>query len=356
MRERTFRRPSVREIFEIHGVNPSKLRSNSVEETVKLLESDGIFSCFDSSYKSAVRTVNNLRDWQIALFQDNFDVSREDVDQGFKSLDDFEKIDSLKVLRSFVYGGYPPNKMTKEFLENHRIWPYSLAQKALNHSDLDIENPPIGLYWIGSDNHPRAISWIRSTAGAEMKQMNNVGDFEARVLDKKPYGRNLRVNVASRSEEGREYEFTLFNLPIFEKDDPKQYSDWINIGHTSNDPDSNYRGLGHDKRRFEPIIWSAPAIFGFYKAMSFVRELGEEVQFRINPFPIPRDEKMIRFIDNLRLSSLIIRKDKDRRPRFDVLNKSHMDRTIGAKTVLERYENCWTHFGKKDFSFLYTPK
>ncbi len=114
--------------------------------------------------------------------------------------------------------------------------------------------------------------------------------------------------------------------------------------------------MEHDKRKFKPIIWSAPAIFGFYEAMSFVRKSGGKAQLRINPFPIPRDEVMIKFIDDLRLRSLILRKDENGRPFLDVLNKSHMDRIIGARTILRGYENCWTHFGKKDFSFLYTPE
>jgi hypothetical protein len=351
MREGNFRKPRVRDIFEFNGINVSE-KINS--EYVLSLINEGILVLVGSSYREAVETLEGLAPGKVALFPEKFDISRSEAEHGIKSLEHLVKIDSSKVLREVSGRNDAPNRMTKEFLQQNRVLPYDLAKISLNSAEL--ENPPIGFYWVGSDNHVRVVTWLRSVAGAEMKVMKDADDFEGCVLDSKTYGRNIRVSVRSRTEEGKAHEFSLSKLPIFRKNDLRQFSEWIDLEHSSSDSDSNYRGLEHDKRVHGVYVWSAPAVFGFYEAMSFVKELRGPNQFRINPFPIPKDKKMMDFIDDLRLRSLILRKVQGGKIELQTLNKNHIERVIGARTNLRGYEDCWTHFGKKDFSFLYQPE
>lgn len=361
MRERTFRKPSARELLQMQGIDiPNRIGGDFI---LQLIDSK-ILVPVVGSYEQAVETVENLEEGCFALFDRRFRVSREESDYGIKSLDDLVKIDSQRNLRIFSTAGIGvPNRLTREFAEECEILPYKLIEASMGSSRgliradarFDIEHPPIGFYWVGTDNHARGTTWTKAIAGAEMQVMKQAGDFSGGVLDSKPYGRNLRVRVNSRTEEGKEYEFTLLRLPMHGRDDPRQFSDWINIAHNSGDPDASYRGGAHERRVHPVCFWSASTIFSFYDAMVFVGQHPEWNQFRINPFPIPTDEKMIDFVDDLRLRSLLL-DERDERPCLSVLGKKEIDRMIGARTILRKYDNCWHHMGKKDLSYLYQPR
>jgi len=315
------------------------------------LLNQGIFIFADSTYRDAVQKVESLSETnepRFVLFSSKFRVPKEEANYGIKSLEDLVKIDSQQVLRTIDRNA--PQRLTKEFAEKHRIWPYTLIRKAMQQQD--VEDPKIGFYWNGLDNHARAVTWMKATAGAEMHVMRREGDFEGGVLDKTPYGRNLRVRVNSRTEKEVFYKFTLSRLPMHKRGDPRQFSDWINIGHNSSDPDASYRGSEHEQRTNPVIVWSAPSVFAFYEAMTFVAERPWQKQFRINPFPFPIDKKCVDYIDNLRLQSFIFH-ETENGVKLEVLNKHEMDRQIGARTSLRGYSNCWRHWGKSDTSYLY---
>lgn len=347
MREKTFRKPTVKKLFDMQNIKyPGKIDERFI---LKLIDS-GVLVPTGNSYEGAVRTVEDLEEGCLALFSSGFRVHRQDADYGIKSLEDLVKIDSQLTLRKVSGMLDVPKGLTKRFAEEHEIWPYTLIKASMEREDL--ENPPIGFYWVGTNNQVRAITWVRSAAGAEMQVMKQRGHFSGSVIDKIPYARNLRVRVSSRTEEGREYEFTLFRLPMHRRGEIEQFSDWINISHNSSDPDTSYRGGGHEQRVHPICLWSASTIFSFYDAMLFVKKHKEWKQFRINPFPIPTDEVMIDYIDDLRLRSLIL-DDRDGKLHLSVLNKHEMDKQIGARTILRGYDNCWHHWGRKDHSYLY---
>jgi len=352
MRERVFRKPTVKKLLEMEGI--------LVQDRI---DKDFILSLFDlgvlrqiSSYEEGVEVVESLGDSPrtFALFPTSFRVPRQESDYELKSLDGLMKIDSQPVLRYVAKGRPISTRLTKGFLEEGLVWPYTLAKTATGF--WDSPTPPIGFYWIGTDDCVRATTWMRAIAGAEMKVMQRQGDFQGEVVDRKPYGRNLRVRVNSRTEEEKVYEFTLSRLPMHKRGDIHQFSDWVNIGHNSSDPDASYRGQEHDKREHPVIVWSAPAIFAFYNAMAFVKEHPEWRQFRINPFPIPTDREMVDYVDNLRLRSLILVRNKKGKLGLGVLNKREMDRMVGVRTKLRSYDSCWHHWGKRDLSYLYKPK
>mgnify|MGYP006285596191 CR=1 FL=1 len=304
------------------------------------------------TYKGAVETVENLGEDELALFPSRFRVPVEKSNKGIKSLSDLVKIDSQSAMREISGRRDVPNRLTRWFLEENKVWPYNLRKAALENCD--VENPPMGVYWVGTDNRPRASTFIRETTGAEMEVMRKEEDFSGEVLDRVPYGNSLRVRVSSRTEKGKVYEYTLSNLPIHRQGDPSQFSDWINIEHNSNDPDSSYRGLEHEQRTHSPLVWSASTVFGFYEAMAFMKKHSKGKQFKINPFGIPYED-MINFIDDLRLRSLIMSLDDEGNRIFSVLNKSEMDKIIGSRTILSGYDQCWYHWGKKDKTYLYGP-
>lgn len=347
MRERTFRKPTVRKLFDMQSIKyPSKIDEKFI---LKLIDS-GVLVPTGNSYEEAVRTVEDLEEGCLALFSSRFRVHRQDADYGIKSLEDLVKIDSQSTLKRVSGSLSVPGKLTKEFAEQYRILPSMLIEESMEREN--IEDPPIGFYWVGTNGQFYATTWLRAVAGAEMQMMKQEGHFSGRVIDKTPYARNLRVRVSSRTEDNKEYEFTLFRLPIHERGEIEQFSDWINISHNSSDPDTSYRGGEHEQRVHPICLWSASTIFSFYDAMIFVKRHPEWNQFRINPFPIPTDEVMINYIDDLRLRSLIL-DEREGRLRLSVLNKHEIEKHAGAKTILRKYKNCWHHWGKKDHSYLY---
>lgn len=350
MRERTFRKPTVREVLEMEGAEcPHRINNKFISHLI----ATGVLVPVGDSYEQAVRVVEELEEGRFALFGNYFRVSRAESDYGIKSLDDLVKIDSQSTLKKVSGMLDVPRGLTKRFAEQHGLLPHKLI--GVSMGEAQIEKPPTGFYWVGTNKQVRATTWMKAVAGAEMEVMKQQGDFYGKVIDKTPYGRNLRVQVSSRTEEGKIYEFTLFRLPMHKKGDIEMFSNWMNIAHNSSDPDTSYRGGEHERRVNPVCLWSAPTIFSFYEAMSFVEEHPDWRQFRINPFPIPRDKKMMDFIDKLRLRSLLL-DNSEEKLRLYVLTKRTMDGVIGAKTILRRYDNCWRHWGKKDNSYLYQPQ
>jgi hypothetical protein len=309
---------------------------------------------FEGDYKEAVETLDNLEFGnKFILFPSEFRITNTEANHGIKSLEDLVKIDSQKVLRTIAKTDVVPSTLTNQFLEDNKVWPYTLIKQAMKYAD--IKDPPLGYYWRGEDNRFRATTWVNCVEGAIMKILKGQGFFYSEILDKKPYGRNLRVCVGSRSDDNKKYEFTLSRLPLHKRGDKKQYSDWVNLSHNSPDPDASYKGEEHEKRKFPIVFWSTPAIFSFYEAMSFIKQYPHQKQFRINPFPIPIDEKSVNFLNKLKYKSLILDNEEGKET-LRVLTKTEMNKFIGARTTLLGYDKNWYHWGKKDLSYLYKAK
>ena len=305
-------------------------------------------------YENAVRVVESLKPKQIALFPSRFRIKSEESNLIIKSLSDLVKIDSRGVLRNISGQEEIPTRLTRGFLEAYQKWPRSYIRRAVD--DCDIENPPIGFYWMGADNHPRGTTWLRSATAAEMEAMREKGFFPEAEVEKKPYGRNIRAVVVSRTEEGKSHTYSWTRIPTHKRGSIKQYSSWLDIACSSDDPDMIFRGEEHDKRAFPINFFSAGAIFSLYESMRLTAEHPELRQFRVNVFPIPSNTDTADYIDNLRLRSLILDRDKEGCLSLFVLNKTEIDKNIGARTRLRGYNNCWYHWGKRDISYLFQPE
>ncbi|MBW6442212.1 hypothetical protein K0A97_00310 [Patescibacteria group bacterium] len=354
-----FKRANLREILELQGIDcPRRLDKSFFSSLIE----EGKLLFVGDSYENAVKSINNLKEGSVALFPNKFRFDKEKADREVKSLEGLVKIDSAPVLRKVSGQDSVPHKLTKSFLEEYQILPEALIQEAVNRSK--IENPPRGIYWIGRDNHVRAFTWLRAISGIEMQIMNQLGKFFGEVKDKKPYGRNIRVGVGSREKPNLEYEFSLFRLPIFSYGDKRKFSEWTEISHNSNDPDASYRGGEHDKRVFPFYFWSAPSIFAYYNSMSFVSNMGGNIpddrrlKFRVNPFPIPKDKRVVDFIDRLRFQSLIIDSPQEdaKKLKLSILSNTEIEELIGTKLILEGYDNFFYHLGKKNLDYLYNLK
>ena len=342
MKEIAFEKPSLRKILSrTKAIIPEKVRDNTILD----LMDQGLVRRVDN-YKDCVEAIDSLDGDKVVLFSSKFDITGHDSNYGIKSLEYLVKIDSKSVLEEIARDKNAPRTLTRDFAENHKIWPYTLIKTAMK--DCEIEDPPIGPYWVGTDNHARAFTWLRAIEGAEMKVMKNKKLFNLEVIDNKPYGNNVSVGVASRSKDKKVYEFSINRLPLSRKRDRRQYSSWIDLSHNSSDPDARYRGDEHNKRVQPVNIFSASTIAAFYEIMGYVAMHPSWKQFRINPFPIPKDKAMIDYVDNLRLGSIILRKGGH----FDVLNKTSMDRLIGARIIERGYDACFYHWGKRDTSYL----
>lgn len=350
MRLKKFENLSWKKIFERQGIDcPARINKDFV---LRLLE-DGRLSLSRNNYGEAVEAVENLSEGSIVLFPDRFKVCAKDSEKRIKSLDDLVKIDSVRVLREISKGAKIPSRLTQKFAEKYEIKPRDLIREAT--SFCHVERPPVGFYWVGQDGTSSIVTWMRATEGIEMEIMKQKGDFSAEILDSVPYGRSLRVKVDSREGKGK-YDVNLFRLPMYLEGENRKFLDWINMKHSSTDPDHHYRGNAHERRKNPAFIWSASSIFAFYEAMIFAKGYSEKKQFRVNPFPIPKNKESIDFIDDLRLRSLMLSYDKKSgRVGLRPLKKAEMDRFIGARTILRGYDNCWAHGGEKDWSFLYRP-
>jgi len=179
MREKTFERPTARKILSLNGIDlPEKITPSFISD---LMQSSSVVN-ISGNYERAVKSVESLNHAEIALFSENFRVSKGDSNKGIKSLDYLVKIDSQQVLRNISGLDNVPNRLTRQFLEEYKIWPYTLIKEVTKSGN--VENPPIGFYWVGLDGHVRSTTWIRCVAGAEMQVMRRKGDFSSRVKDK----------------------------------------------------------------------------------------------------------------------------------------------------------------------------
>ena len=355
MREKTFRVPTVRELLHLGGVRlEGKVNANFVLQALN----SGFFRMAPNTYRLAIPQIETLgREGGFLIFPEDFGVPGEDSNHGVKSLADLAKIDSQPVLRQITGRLDLPAGFTNALLQDARKWPRSYIRRASDACD--VEAPKMGYYWVGSDDHARATTWTRNTTGAEMQVMKAHGDFPAaEILDPVFYGRNLRARVKSRTEDNVMYDYNWSRLPMHRRGDQAQYSDWINMACTSNDPDMVFRGEQHEKRVLPVHLFSAGAVFAFYEAMNHAKKIGDFRQFRVNPFSIPVNAEATDYIDNLRLRSFILKKGEDTEAlSLRVLNKAEIDRFTGARTHLRGYNNCWYHWGSKNsVNFLYTPK
>ena len=346
MRERTFRRPSVREVLEINGIEPP---SRVTKKYLKDLMGEGKIAYAGGTYEEAVKTIDSyLEGSKIVLFPSNFKITQAEADEQIKSLAGLVKIDSARVLREISGKEKVPSMLTQKFALEHKVLPQELIRIAVQ--DQDVENPPLGTYWIGTNGSARATTWLRAITGAEIEIMRQKGDLGGEILDPHPYGRNIRVEVESRTEDNKEYQMTLSRLSLYSAGDLRRFSKWINLMHNSSDPDASYRGMAHDKRENPIIFWSVPAIAGFYHSVHFLKGRSKDELVRVNPFSIPH-ERMDSFTDFLRLQSLVI----DSEGVVGSFDKEEINKIIGAKTVLEPYEFNWFHSGTKSLDYLYTP-
>lgn len=351
MRQKTFNAPTTSELLKMNGLVVSgKVNSDYILGMLN----EGNFVFAGNSFFDAVVSVENNRNRNnsVVLFPSRFQVTGERYNRMAKSLEWLVKVDSQPILRS-IGGQNAPKELTMSFLEQYKIKPETLVRAAMQSEN--IENPPIGFYWYGQDNTPRVATWLQSAEASEIMVMHSKKDFVAgKVIDKIPYGRNMRVEVSSRSKLNS-YQFSLLRMPIFKNQkDPKIYSYWVNMSHTSPDPLSNYM-TEHSQQVLPQCFWSTTAIVGVYLGMSHLNKFHNPLQFRINPFPIPVDSEEVDFMDGLRLRSLIIAKNKNGDKVLRPLNKTEMNRVLGARTIKRGYDSCWFNMGKKGLDYLYTP-
>ncbi len=291
---------------------------------------------------------------RIVLLPERFAISKEESDRLIKSLEGLVKLDSKAVLRKCTRTGVAPERLTRWYLQDNRIRPEMLIQQAMLEARADLNHPPAGGYWMNGNGELSAWTWTRAVIAAEMKVMHQQNAFQGNVLDKKFYGDNGRVKVASRSEADKAYEFSLFRMPLGRRGDLRPYSGWVNMKHNSPDPDTSYRGGQHNKFKAPVIFWSAPAIFGVFLAMEFAPHEESHRIFRANPFPIPT-LPMMEFIDNIRLKTLQLTWEEGK-PRLQPTSMTEQDRLIGAKTISAPYHWNWVHHGKHNLSYLYQQK
>lgn len=352
MRERTFRVPSARELLDRNSIPLPRNYSNG--DILDLLN-QGYFEWAGQTTPDAVINVESLKGKSktMVLFPETFNLTKDEINKGIKSLDWLLKIDSQRVMRALSTNDTAPTTLTREFLEFHLITPEKMMKVA--SENIDPYNPPVGFYWIRSRGQANVITPYRCATAAEMKAMRAFGEFpNASLIDHKFYGSNTTLAVSSRTEQGVKHQIPLIRLPV--QFTPKQdHSSWVNIMHKSNDPDARYFGDEHERFKEPTIFWSTPAIYAFYESDRLLLESGEGKRLVTNPFPIPTEE-MVDFLDDLRLKCLIVKKSPENgKFSLDVLYKAQMDRLLMARTGMRQYQNCWFHSGKRDTSYLFKP-
>lgn len=354
MKERTFRVPTTTDILKFNGYNE---KAQMDERTILHMLNQGVLVWAGETYRQAVQTVESIRGKtnQIILFPEKFAVPVETAREGIKSLRWMTKLDSRRVLEE-IAGKSAPARLTKEFLQEYQITPEYLARLAFSTKFQDIENPSIGAYWTGSDGHQHAWTFIRCATAAEMMVMAQKGEFpKAELGVKTTYGNNLaKVKVHSRTEEGRTHEVSFSRLPLVRSGSKERFDNWLNMGFVSTDPDYQFVADQHNKTALPIYFASAPVVFAFYGGIRQIRELGQG-RLTTNPFPIPANVETVDYLDNLRLSSLVMQTEGER-TRVRPLGKTEMDLMLGARTSLKEYQNNWFNNGKRDLSYLFQPR
>ncbi len=337
-----FSQKDARQIIEQCGIQPP---ARVTKKYLRELAQEGKISYFYGGYDELVKSIEALPlSGQIILLNEKFVFGGKEASRRLKSLDDLVKIDSRQVLKSLAEPKEAPERLTKEFLETFQILPQYLAEEAF---DLKRDHTqPRGIYWIDLNNTANVITWLNAVEGLHMKLLHDKGGFDLRVVDTKPYGSNIRVSVSSRQEENIEYQFLLNRLPLHYQDDISRFSSWISIQHTSNDLDATYIGGEHDKRKNPINYWSATAIAGFYEAISFINQEGSKKRIKINPFPIPKDRKMIEYIEKSKTSILIAAPNKEGEVEVRGPNKGEVEKLIGARVERMGYSPCWKYGGE----------
>jgi len=231
-------------------------------------------------------------------------------------------------------------EMTNELARSTGMYAYFLIKSALHQREGE---PPIGAYWVPSDNRARAFTWMRAFRGYEI-YLDHQDQGNVVTLDKEFYGRrNMRVkSVRSQTDKRKKYgPFDITNMPITTKANTEQYVYWrLMEGTCHASPDKGYRGCEHSKRRHNLVMWTKQEIGAFYVAAVRLREtqeLSEGVEIQVNPFPMSRSNYK-EFVRKLREQAPVGRNG---------LNMTEMDRLIGARLMLsENYDHNCAHWTK----------
>ena len=354
MKERTFRFPTNSDILRYNGLNP---KATLDEKTIMHMLNTGVLVWGGETYREAVEKVESIRKkpGQIVILPEKFAISQEDAREGVKSLGLMTKLDSKAVLEQ-ISGKSAPRRLTKEFLQEQRITPAYLARIAFSLED--VENPKIGAYWAGSDDHFHAWTFGRCATAAEMMLMAKKGAFPATGIGVKTlYGNNLaKVKVQSRTAQGVTHEVSFARLPIQREGTKQRFDTWLNMSFVSTDQDFKFVADQHNKLALPVYFASTPVVYAFYGGVRFIRELGQR-KLSTNPFPILANAEMVDFQDDLRLSTLVMHTDEDR-TKVRPLGKTEMDRLLGARTTIRGYQSCWFHSAElgRDISYLFTPR
>lgn len=107
-------------------------------------------------------------------------------------------------------------KLTDDLAKTLRITPHEL----IKHSHFDINNPKIGIYWVGKDNHFRVMDWMSAIHGARKFYFKEVVETQ-----RKHYAHGVKYIVKSPEHD---YIVTLSSMPITKLNDNRQYSLWLN--------------------------------------------------------------------------------------------------------------------------------
>lgn len=336
MRENTFKRPSVRKVLDLVGVVAPERIYNYDSFLLSGLSS-GEFAYSGETYEDAVRMREDLEEGKVLVYSRRFRIPKEKSDRNIKYLEKIVKIDSVESMQDISGKKNAFPKITRGFMEKYVVTPYMLRVAGLKNSKLDVENPPWGVYFVGDDKRSRVFTFLGDLVAREMFEMYKKGEFKMKVVDKVPYAKSLSLEVDSRTEEGLKYPITLFNLPMHRRNDPRRFSDWIDLGFSSEDRDSHFKGIAHEARRHPAYFFSSSVGLAFYGAGEFIKGKKDLPNVQMNPFGVLRVGQ-IKFVDDLRLNSLIIDKDEKGKSVLRVLNKSEINEQLGARTQLYGYD------------------
>lgn len=303
-----------------------------------------------------VEDIEKLKPNQMIQIPPQYRIPKAELNQIIKGIDtDFIKLHSTKIVRevlrdyanqgNVVALGRLMNKnfrLSDSVIETLKIWPYTLLKKGIEMLENGVA--PIGYAWYGNDKRMRAVLWDRLISGMRKYIAYKKGLYNIELLGEKVYGKNAGARVESLSKEIKEaHEFPLTHLPIFYKDDPRQYSFGFKLVGQDVCRDKQFTSFLHDKFNWDPIIFCSHEIAAFFKSMEVVSKEGADYQFRINPFAIAL-ERTVGFVDKLLDQGYIIDKDGKKRD----LNDVEISRLVGMyiKEYKKEYDDLFYHWGK----------
>ena len=262
------------------------------------------------------------------------------LNNAIESAADFHNSGSTRRVRQVQLIDSTAPKFIARICEEEGLYPKLRIQGAAQSRKQQLEvgryiSPPLGFFFIGSDNILKAVTWKRAIGGLEDHVSHQTAECPIHIGDK-IYNGNAVATIGSSSRPKSKYIITYENLPIAHQNDTAQFSGVYAMRIVDSTLDAAYRGRMHGKSGNREVqLWTRNGCHGFYDIAARLSETNEcpGKRIYINPLPMLRRDASLgcdgyAFDEKLKTQTVVGRRG---------LNVTEMDQLIGARVTQEGY-------------------